>query len=245
MRKVCIALLACVSLTMLGLEALTPEDYIYQTTEQAAPPPLTPTKETTVEKHCHRGPRGHRGKKGKRGKRGRRGTDGETFVDAYAEAYLNELGGTTLLPLDLEPVAFNAVGPLLNISVDPNYTFTVLTGGVYTIEYAVKGSSQHEPPSYPGLSRLIAQLEINGAPVVTRTYVPGVTAIPVGGDTTLDAYAEASNQVTLALSAGDEIQLKVQAIPYSDPQCAKYGAFQAVDDTNTQECAYISIEKIG
>ncbi len=39
MKKIFVALLACVSLTTLGIEALTPEDYIYQTTEQAAPPP--------------------------------------------------------------------------------------------------------------------------------------------------------------------------------------------------------------
>ena len=135
-------------------------------------------------------------------------------------------------------MAFNTVGPLSpNITYNSdNYTFTINSAGVYTIEYDVKATSENY--EFSPFTAITVQVMVNGTPQV-MTYVPGLASIGIEQGLT---YAEASNQITLTLAAGTTIQLQAAVTPLEETPQVFYGV---PGSPTVQEAAYLSIEKIG
>lgn len=159
---------------------------------------------------------------------------------------MNIPGGVELIPTTLAPVDFNVQGPLSsNVQFNPlNGIFTVNVPGTYTIEYALKGSAtlSFDPPALP-FGAITLGVSVNGTPDVI-SFVPGIfTSTNFEQGTRL--FAEATNQITRVLSAGDTVQLLVKATPVIPEPVPFYPVYGIPGATGPQEVAYISLEKIG
>ncbi len=229
MNKMVVAIFTCLSIATLGMNSLKASQAVSQE-------PLL-TKETSVEKHCQRGPRGHRGHRGYKGHHGKQGPQGPAGTSAaaeFGEAYLISTPPDQIFIPDTTfgAVQFTHVGPLSSgVTYDPStWTFTVNTAGTYTIEFDVK-AGPYRSGLFPALvGPLKVKVVINGADQVA-TIVPHLS-------TANSFYAEASNQITRVLSAGETIQL--QALIALGSPFFIYGI-----PGDSQEAAFISIEKIG
>jgi hypothetical protein len=238
MKKIVVAIMTCMSLATLSVDALETSQFISQE--------LVPTKEVSVEKHCERGPRGHRGHRGHQGHRGHHGKIGPIGPQGPAgTSAAGEFGEAYLIPIWTQsppsqffvpnvvygPVQFTDVGPLSSgVTYNPaTWTFTVNSAGTYTIEFAVKTS----PYGILGFSPL---------PLNVKVVINGVdqvpTMVPFLQTAAISFYAEAANQITRVIPAGATIQL--QALSVNDNPTFIYGI-----SGDAQEAAYISIEKIG
>jgi hypothetical protein len=246
MKKSFVAILTCMSLSALGVD--TP-----LTSGQAETLVQGQSKstETTVEKHCERGPRGHRGHRGHKGHRGLIGPQGLSAITEFGEAYIltpyaNEAPSPISIPTAADsPVVFTNVGPLSsNVTFDGSSTFTVLTAGTYTIEYAVEASARFTEHEEDEIGLLSLTVKLVGGPTTTTglTAAPGVeiTAPPL--TPTVGSYAFAENQITLHLDAGTTIQLLVTIVPSSE-QSTSFDPYYGLS-CNNEQAAYISISKI-
>ena len=179
---------------------------------------------------------------------GPQGEAGTPFIPEYGEAYVNTTWEESFeLPVNTpDKVLFNAVGPLSsNVSYNPtDYTFTVNAAGTYSIEYAVKASSIVEGLGAQHINTMMLQVVVNGVPQV-MTLVPGAEPLSLPIDEQYPfIYAEASNQITLPLAAGDVIKLQVAVMPFNE-QFGVTAYYGVPGPEAVQQTAYLSIEKIG
>ena len=240
MKKNAIAILACMTLSMLALDALQPAEEVLVQEQKDV-------RDTTIDIHAKRGPRGHRGHRGKKGHRGRigaagpQGPAGTPAVLEFAEAYLNIAAGTPM-PIPTGPatlVPFNALGPhSSNITYDAGtQTFTLLTAGTYSFEYGVTASTLASDAGSP-LDLMKIYLEFDLGPTQGMTDV--AAAPPADPNTPYTSFANASNQLTVSLAAGTTVQLYVTFPPQAGTFIPYYGL-----PGNAEQAAYISIQKIG
>jgi hypothetical protein len=239
--KIYATILTCLTLSALELSGIeSTQPYISPQDGSAS------RDEVCVDKHCKRGPRGHRGERGHKGHRGKIGSQGPTgptgpagasAVQSFAEAYISDSGGTRPFPtITFDPVDFNLEGvKSSDIDYDSSTKiFTLHTAGTYTIEYNVKASCPFSMEFR--IDHIEVQVWINGVELTDRTtIVPGIFDATNG-----HVYAEATNQLTQAFTAGDTIQLRTRAFLNAEGT-----AFYGWPSQGVQQMAYISIEKIG
>lgn len=208
-----IAILACMSLSASGIEALGSPTDLFKAEN---------CREISIEKSCKRGPRGHRGKKGEKGHLGKEGIEG---VSEFGEAYLISGPTPSLVPfLTVQPevVQFTETGPLSrNITYDPStWTFTVHKTGTYTIEYGAIASTPIFSEFNSSILVLFTELMINGVAdgiIITPAVQPILHPPGIDKNDTLKlnplntsytSFVNATNQITRDLTAETTINLR-------------------------------------